>query len=259
MIQFDLQEDERVLAETEKVKFDDENKFSKAILTNLNIIQIKEGGIFNKTKNVLKTPLSDIKVVNGYLQVLYKRDGLTHHLHIYLKSQYIDLIFKKKSEATQWLNEINKILVLDPIEKEKLAKIEEKEQQKYEQKEQQFQEKIKKQQEKDQEKKERIIEKKQDKKESKEFFKNLRERIVKYTFPEKINSKCKSCGYPNYGKIGSEITCKNCGIEQVIEENKLKDVNYKCKYCGYQNHGKVGSVSTCKNCSETQVVEENKF
>ena len=73
MLQLDLQENERVLAESERVKFNDENKFSKAILTNLNIIQIKESGVFSKSKNIIKTSLSDIEIVDGYLQVLYKK------------------------------------------------------------------------------------------------------------------------------------------------------------------------------------------
>lgn len=208
MIQLNLQENERIINECEKVKY--HNDFiCKLILTNLNIIFIKDG--FFNSKKIIKISLNEIKIVDGDLQVFYKKDKLKHRLNFYLKTHLLDLIFNKKSDAINCLNEINKILILNPLEKIKHKNIEEKEKIEREKKEQEIQEKQEKIKQKELEKK--------------EIVKDLKKRLLNKILPEKINFNCIGCGFQNHGKIGSTIICNQCKLEQTVVDKNIDEEN----------------------------------
>lgn len=120
MADLNLDLDEGIILETDGVHRlgNRENPYiEKMLLTNKNIIYVtsqKTGGIFSKSVDVVdKTPLSEVKVINGQVFVSQKkRDLFDYVLQIQFVSDVEEYSYSEdsKKKTSQWVNELNRLL-----------------------------------------------------------------------------------------------------------------------------------------------------
>lgn len=191
MANYNLESNEGIIFKNEAAFHPIGNKngnLGELILTNLNIIYIKKG-VFGGTKEVIKLPLSQIKIINGNPQVLLgKRRNGTYQIEIHFYNSYECFYFNTfgKKELIKWIDKIWEILTgnpsnIDSEDRNYIPGISE------------FADNIKN---------------------SIEVFK---EAFGKKEKVEKISTNCTSCGAPIFGDKGSIVTCKYCGIKQNIK------------------------------------------
>ena len=90
------------------------SKKNELILTNQSIILIKKNA-FEKTKDVVRFPLSEIVISNNQAQAIPgQKDLVTPTLDIYFQSGMESFIFTWEDEVKEWANSINTILTGQP-------------------------------------------------------------------------------------------------------------------------------------------------
>ena len=90
-------------------------KNDELILTNQALLLVKKN-LFGKSKDILRFPLNDIRIVNGKVQaVMGKKDIATPTLDVYFKSGCESFLFAWKKDVQQWINYINAAVAGEPI------------------------------------------------------------------------------------------------------------------------------------------------
>ena len=124
MVNLELELDEGIVLQTTEVERYGIKELSldEMVLTNKNIICVyeKSTGLFSKPETIIeKIPLSTIKVANGQTQVMiHDSDEYGKGLQVLFISGHREhFIFSDSPKKTMplWINEINKILVGEPI------------------------------------------------------------------------------------------------------------------------------------------------
>lgn len=191
MEDYDLQSDEGIILKNESAFHPIGNKngnLGQLVLTNFNIIYIKKG-IFGGTKEVIKLPLSQIKIINENPQVLLgKRKNGTYQIEIHFYNSQECFYFNTfgKKELIKWIDKICELLTgnpanLDSEERSYIPGIHE------------FADTIK------------------------NSIGTVKDALGLKEKVEKISTNCTSCGAPIFGDKGSIVKCKYCGIKQNIK------------------------------------------
>ena len=124
MVNLELELDEGIVLQTSEVERYGVKELSlnEMVLTNKNIVCVyeKSTGLFSKPETIIeKIPLSTIKVANGQAQVMvHDSDEYGKGLQVLFISGHREhFIFSDSPKKTMplWINEINKILVGEPI------------------------------------------------------------------------------------------------------------------------------------------------
>lgn len=124
MVNLELELDEGIVLQTTEVERYGikELSLNEMVLTNKNIVCVyeKSTGLFSKPETIIeKIPLSTIKVANGQAQVMiHDSDEYGKGLQVLFISGHREhFIFSDSPKKTMplWINEINKILVGEPI------------------------------------------------------------------------------------------------------------------------------------------------
>lgn len=161
------------------------------ILTNLNIIYIKKG-MLGGTKEVIKLPLNQIKIIDGNPQIrLERRTNGTTQMEIYFFNSEECFYFNDfgNKELIKWIDKIHEILTGEP------AKIDED----------------------DRNYVPGLSEVANTLKESIGTFKQAFGIKEKKQEKEKMATRCISCDAPLFGEKGATIKCKYCGVKQTIK------------------------------------------
>lgn len=116
MIRLKLQPDEAMILQEVGVAHGTSTRYSDELyLTTRNIYYVDKG-VFGNTKNIVCYPLSQLKIVDGYPQVMQgkKSNGLST-LDIYFTNGGETFSFRGKNKPTikKWVKEINKTLGYD--------------------------------------------------------------------------------------------------------------------------------------------------
>ena len=112
---YNLLPNEAIVLKNESVYHPVENKIGELgelVLTNLNAIYIRKG-FFGGTKEILKYPLNQIKILDGKPQVIIgKSSNGFYQIELYLKNGQEFFAFNTlgKKEALKWLDKISEIL-----------------------------------------------------------------------------------------------------------------------------------------------------
>lgn len=124
MVNLELELDEGIVLQTSEVERYGikELSLNEMVLTNKNIVCVyeKSTGLFSKPETIIeKIPLSTIKVANGQAQVMvHDSDEYGKGLQVLFISGHREhFIFSDSPKKTMplWINEINKILIGEPI------------------------------------------------------------------------------------------------------------------------------------------------
>ena len=88
---------------------------NELILTNQALL-LKVKGMFGNTKEVLRFPLSEIRIVNGQVQALPgKKDIVTPTLDIYFNSGMERFLFIWERDVKNWIEHINSVITGAPV------------------------------------------------------------------------------------------------------------------------------------------------
>ena len=88
---------------------------NELILTNQALL-LKVKGMFGNTKEVLRFPLSEIRIVNGQVQALPgKKDIVTPTLDIYFNSGMERFLFIWERGVKNWIEHINSVITGAPV------------------------------------------------------------------------------------------------------------------------------------------------
>ena len=91
------------------------------VLTNQNIILIKKG-LFGDTQDVVKFPLSDLRVVNGEVQAkLGRPDNVTYTLDLYFDKGMESFSFEWKDDVLKWIDKITEVITGVKVERDEFA------------------------------------------------------------------------------------------------------------------------------------------
>lgn len=192
MENYNLLENEAIILKNERAYHPIGRKIGnpgELVLTNLNIFYSKKG-IFGGTKEILKFPLSEIKIIDGNPQVnLGKNANSQYQMEIYFRNSQECFYFVAygKKELIKWIDKISELLTgkqanIDDRERNYVPGVS-------------------------------------------EFAGALKNTIgtmkdafgIKEKEPEKVTIRCMSCGAPLTGNKGSVIKCRFCGIEQTLK------------------------------------------
>ena len=114
-----LNPDEAVIMSAEEIGYGSGpfggSKNNELILTNQALL-LKVKGMFGKTKEVLRFPLSEIRIVNGRVQALAgKKDIVTPTLDVYFNSGMERFQFVWDKDVQNWIEHINSVITGAPI------------------------------------------------------------------------------------------------------------------------------------------------
>ena len=159
------------------------------VLTNLNIIYIKKG-VFGGTKEVLKFPLNQIKIIDEKPQVMLGQNTYgAYQIEIYFQNSQENFYFNSfgNKEMIKWIDKICEILTgesakLDSSERSYIPG---------------------------------VYEIADTVKNTIGTFKDAFG--IKQKEKEKVNSICVSCGAPLFGEKDTVIKCKFCGTKQLLK------------------------------------------
>lgn len=111
MLDYGLESNEVVLVECEKAVPRENNFFNTEgvlVLTNKNILWVTTN-FFGKVKDIIKHPLSDIKIYDGKAQVkLEEKFGEEPVLSLYYKNGQISYRMYEKANVKDFVNQLNK-------------------------------------------------------------------------------------------------------------------------------------------------------
>lgn len=159
------------------------------VLTNFNIIYIKKG-VLGGTKEVLKFPLNQIKIIDEKPQMnIGKRKNGDYQLEIYFQNSeeffYFDS-FRKK-EIIKWMDKISEILTGEPAKLDSA-------QRSYIPGVYEFADTVK------------------------NTLGTVKQALgIKEKEVEKVTTRCMSCGAPIFGEKDSVVKCKFCGTKQTLK------------------------------------------
>lgn len=91
------------------------------VLTNKNIILVKKG-LFGDTDDVVRFPLSDLRVVNGEVQAkLGRPDNVTCTLDLYFDKGMERFRFEWESDVQEWIDKITEVITGKKVERDEYA------------------------------------------------------------------------------------------------------------------------------------------
>lgn len=94
---------------------------NELVLTNKNLILVKKG-LFGDTEEVVKYPLSDIRVVNGEVQAkLGRPDNMTYTLDVYFNKGMESFRFEWESDAQKWADKVTEVITGVKVQRDEYA------------------------------------------------------------------------------------------------------------------------------------------
>ena len=120
--ELNLNADEQVVDRMSKVGYGGFWSFNnELILTNQNVILVKKG-FLGDTQEVVKFPLSSIRVANGQVQAkIGHPDNVTHTLDLYLDKGMESFRFEWESDVQKWIDKITELITGVKVERDEFA------------------------------------------------------------------------------------------------------------------------------------------
>lgn len=120
--EFNLNADETIVDRISKIGYGGFwSGNNELVLTNQSIILVKKG-FFGNTEEVVKYPLSDLRVVNGQVQAKIGRpDNVTYALDLYFNKGTESFRFEWESDVQKWIDEITEIITGVKVERDEFA------------------------------------------------------------------------------------------------------------------------------------------